>query len=195
MEYHVGLAQDGQLDSRYLLVVACPEWRTKGVVIVALDDDEMRCKPDRLWLKAEDAGLALVNLQMSNVGWEELKEDSLDSAPLDGDNDYGQDADQDEDFGKAPGIGYHIGVYVRDDLDTRALLREIEPAADIKQPSEIVGKALKAVPENEGSRGDLFPRAAIAHPLEASRQPTLHKRMFLVADKVSYTQAGLTLVD
>lgn len=77
VEYHVELAKEGQFDPKYFTVVACHDWRTKGVVIVALDEEEMQCKPDLLWIKAEDAGLALVNLQISNVGWEELKEDSL----------------------------------------------------------------------------------------------------------------------
>jgi len=45
--------------------------------------------------------------------------------------------------------GYHIGVYVRDDVDTRVLLREVEPALDTKQPSEIVCKILRAVLENQ----------------------------------------------
>lgn len=194
VEYHVELARDGQFDPKYFMVVACPERRLKGVVIVALDDDEMRCKPDLLWLKAEDSGLALVNLQMSNVSWEELKEDSLGSASLDDDNNS-HDSDQNEYLGKAPGISYHIGVYVRSDIDTRALLREIEPAADVKQASEMVCKALRAVPENEGSRGDLFSRAAIAHPYKVSRHPTLHKRMFLVADKIDCAREGLHLVN
>jgi hypothetical protein len=77
VEYHVELAKEGQFDPKYFTVVSYRDWRTKGVVIVALDEEEMQCKPDLLWIKAEDAGLALVNLQISNVGWEELKEDSL----------------------------------------------------------------------------------------------------------------------
>jgi hypothetical protein len=165
------------------------------VVIVALDDEEMQCKSDLLWVKAEDAGLALVNLQMSNVSWEELKEDSLDPAPPDGDNNDNHGTNQDECFGKAPGIGYHIGVYARSDIDTRALLKEIEPAADAKQRAEMVCKALRAVPENEGARRDLVSRAAIAHPYEVSKRPTLHKRMFLVADKIDYAREGLYLVN
>lgn len=88
MEYHVGLGREGQFDPKYLIVVACRDWRTKGVVTVALDDEEMQCKPDLLWIKAEDAGLALVNLQVSNMSWEELKEGSLGSAtPDNGDDD------------------------------------------------------------------------------------------------------------
>jgi hypothetical protein len=194
VEYHVELARNGQFDPKYFMVVACLEWRTKGVVIVALDDEEMQCKPDLLWINAKDAGLALVNLQLSNMSWEEFKEDSLESPAPDDEMDDG-DVDQDEDFGKAPSIGYHIGVYVRNDLDAYVLLREIEPAVDIKQPSEIVCKALKAIPENETSQGDLVSRAAIAHPVETSRHPTLHKRMFLVADNLDYSGAGLSLVE
>jgi hypothetical protein len=90
--------------------------------------------------------------------WRRVKEDSLDSmVPNDEDDDDG-DAGRNEDFGKAPGIGYHIGVYVRGDLDSRALLREIEPAVDVKQPSEVVCKVLRAVPARKEARGDLVAR-------------------------------------
>jgi hypothetical protein len=74
-------------------------------------------------------------------------------------------------------------------------LREIVCKADIKRDEEIVCKALKAVPEDEGSQRDLLSRASTAHPVEVSRHPTLHKRMFLVADNLDYANAGLTLVD
>jgi hypothetical protein len=194
VQYHVGLAKEGQFDPKHFIVLACLDWRTEGVVIVTLDDEEMQCKPNLLWIKAEDAGLALVNLQISNMGWEELKEDSLDSTAPEDEDDNGVTG-QSEDFGKAPGIGYHIGVYVRSDNNARALLREIEPAVDIKQPSEMVCKALRAVSEDEGSEGDLLSQAATAHPLEVKRHPTLHKRMFLVADNLDYSQDGLLLVD
>jgi hypothetical protein len=192
VEYHVGLAKEGQFDPKYFIVVACSEWRTKRVVIVALDDEEMQCQPDLLWIKVEDAGLALVNLQISNMSWEELKEDSLDSAAPD---DEDENDDEDDDFGKAPDMGYHIGVYVRSDIDACALLKEIEPAVDIKKPCEMVCKALKALVENEESQGDLVSLAVIAHLFEVRKHPTLHKRMFLVADEVDYTQHGLRLVD
>ena len=194
VQYHVGLAKEGQFDPKHFIVLACLDWRTEGVVIVTLDDEEMQCKPNLLWIKAEDAGLALVNLQISNMGWEELKEDSLDSTAPEDEDDNGVTG-QSEDFGKAPAIGYHIGVYVRCDLDTRALLREIEPAMDNKKASEIVCKATKALPKDKEPHQDLVSGAAMAHPVEASKHPTLHKRMFLVADNLDYTKAGLTLVD
>lgn len=71
VEYHVGLSREGPFDPKCFMVVACRDWRTGGVVIVALDDDEMQCKPDLLWAKADDAGSALVNLQMSNMSCED----------------------------------------------------------------------------------------------------------------------------
>lgn len=124
VEYHVELAKEGQFDPKYFIEVACREWRTKGVVIVALDDEEMQCKPDLLWIKTEDVGLALVNLQISNMSWEELKEESLEITAPDDEDDEGDDGDmgQNEDLGRAPAIGYHIGVYVRSDIDACALL-------------------------------------------------------------------------
>lgn len=99
---------------------------------------------------------------------------------------------RDDDFGKALSIGYHIGIHVRSDIDACALLRETEPAVNIKQLSATVYKALRAVPKIEAINGDLVSRESMADPVEASRHPTLHRRMFLDAEKLDYTQAGLT---
>ena len=133
------------------------------MIVVALDDEGMQYKPNLRWIKAEDAGVALIDLQISKMECEKSQKDSLGSKESYDDTiDGRQDMYRDEFFDKPPGIGYHFGVYMRSDLDARALLRVIEPAADTGKPSEIVCKALRAVPENEESQGDLFPRAAIA---------------------------------
>lgn len=150
VEYHVGLAREGQFDPRYFMVVSCLDWRTQGLVVVTLDDEGMQCKPDVLWIKADDAGLALINLQISNVAWEQLKEDSMDSAaPNDGDVEEDGDAGQNEDFGKAPGIGYHIGVCVRSNFDTRALLRDRASA----EYQATLGDRLQGFEGRSGERG------------------------------------------
>jgi hypothetical protein len=74
----------------------------------------------------------------------------------DKDDDY--DVHKSEGFGKIADIGYHIDVYMylRSDIGTRALLREIEPIVDINQSSELVCKALEAIPGNEGLQGGLY---------------------------------------
>lgn len=107
----------------------------------------------------------------------------------------GHRANRDEDFGKAPGVGYHNGVYVRSDLDTHVLLRETELAWILNNPRNLVCKALRAVSEHEESQGDLVSRAAVARPQGLSRHPIPHKRMFLVATDLDHTQDGLRLID
>jgi len=67
----------------------------------------------------------------------------------DNDGDDGHDVNQDKEFGKAPGIGYFIGVQMRDDLNTRVVLSKIEPAADTKRSLEIVYKISRAVLEDQ----------------------------------------------
>lgn len=48
VRYHVALTQKEEFDPTYFVVLATPEWRTKGVMLVSLDDDDVQCKPDSL---------------------------------------------------------------------------------------------------------------------------------------------------
>ncbi|KAH9842593.1 uncharacterized protein C8Q71DRAFT_209705 [Rhodofomes roseus] len=73
---HLQLADlhDNQYDPTYFIVAIEQNWRDRGVLLVALDDDDLECKVDSCRFKAEDSGLNVANLQISNMGWSELKE-------------------------------------------------------------------------------------------------------------------------
>jgi hypothetical protein len=100
-EYLDNLIATRRFDPFYFVALVDKNWQQKGVVIVAMDDgtgddeeeeedggDHPRaCQIDQLRVPAEDAGLVLVNLQISNVDWAEYKEE------------YGGDGDENGDQG------------------------------------------------------------------------------------------------
>lgn len=198
--YHTDLGREQNYDPVYFIVIADPAWRTKGVVLVTLDDDDLECKPDLLWIPAADAGLTLVNLQISNTDWEETKEgvlyDEAVSNEAEGGEDRGETAeDDDQEFGKAPPMGYHIAVYVREGISPEAVIKEIEPSWSIKRPSEVVCKVLKSGDWTETSEISFVSQAASLHPIQVSKHPTLHATMFLAVENENFVQEGLTLVE
>ncbi|KAH7010709.1 hypothetical protein B0J12DRAFT_747500 [Macrophomina phaseolina] len=66
---HIELAPLRSFDPIYFIVAIDADWRQKGVLLVALDDgnfDEPGCKTDSFVLKPENAGLAVIKLQLGN---------------------------------------------------------------------------------------------------------------------------------
>lgn len=74
IDYHISLGFVPGYDYRWFLAVTSTDWRKTGILIVTLDDDDMECKPDAFFIKPEDSGIVLVNLQVGNTDWYEVKE-------------------------------------------------------------------------------------------------------------------------
>lgn len=74
-DYHLELRNRQQYDPVYFIAVTSPDWQAKGVVLVTLDNDSLKRNVDSIWIKAEDSGLAVANLQIANSSWGEYKED------------------------------------------------------------------------------------------------------------------------
>ncbi|GME28209.1 hypothetical protein F4677DRAFT_407680 [Neofusicoccum parvum] len=70
---HVALPEPLAFDPFYFLVAVDRDWKTKGVLLVALDDENLRCRVDSVLVRARDAGLAVANLQIANEDWAEVK--------------------------------------------------------------------------------------------------------------------------
>ncbi len=75
VEYHVELGFGGQFDGKFFIVVVHPSSYT--VLVVALDDDELQCKPDLLWSKIGKSGLVAANLGIGIIMWDEAKDHSM----------------------------------------------------------------------------------------------------------------------
>ena len=77
VDYHLELGRSGEYHPTYFIVAVHQDWKSKGVIVVTLDDDELECRPDLLWTQAEESGILLVNLQIANTDWYEAKEASM----------------------------------------------------------------------------------------------------------------------
>ena len=196
VDYHLELGRSGEYHPTYFIVAVHQDWKSKGVIVVTLDDDELECRPDLLWTQAEESGILLVNLHMANTDWYEAKEESMVDP-----GDYGNegsgnhshkdpDSSQDgEKYGDPPPVGFHIAVYVGVGVDTNALLKAIEPAAQIKTPQKFVCEILHLYSSN------ITVDAARYHQYHTTEHSTVHKRMFLVADNPNFAEYGVNLVE
>jgi hypothetical protein len=222
VDYHVELGRGGEFDPTYFIVCVYPE--STSVVVVTLDDDELECKPDLLWIKMDQSGLLCVNLQISNTDWAEAQEEDLEGPTWPGDDDHDEDdhdaaaataaADDDEDneddnddadennddddgdqddYGQAPALGFHIQVYLVPGLEENPFVDKLEPLRHLKKAdrSDWVCK-IHRLPKS--ARRDPVKHAVSVHPYRCSAHPTLQKNYFIVADEPNYSEEGVAIV-
>ena len=109
---------------------------------MTLDDDNFICRPDSLGSKTEESGLTLLNLQILNTDWYEVKE----TFALH-DHQYGNNCEDDygsDNHGALLPLGYHIAVYVTKGINSEAMLQAIEPGASYldKSPKDIICRVI-----------------------------------------------------
>ncbi|KZV93818.1 hypothetical protein EXIGLDRAFT_716675 [Exidia glandulosa HHB12029] len=204
IEYHLTLG-DATYDPVHFIVAVERDWRSRGVLLVTLDDDDCVCKPDSFRIQPSLSGIVLVNIRIGNVSWEEEKEgyaiDGQDDGGDDDDkrqDDHDDEGDDDGDDGgsspespsDAPPLGYYIGLYVLESIDAEALVRTLEPGARYKQSEDYVVRLQGVIP----SSSDAVDHAASLHPRRCRKNRWLHKSLFLVADCNPPEEHGLVLV-
>lgn len=216
-DYHLELGKAGAYDPTYFIAAISRAWRSDGVLVVTLEtDDELDCDVDSFRVKAEDSGVMMVNLQISNSRWAEEKEgyalddddDGGDDNDDDGDGDNDKDNDDDDDDhndnegdenenhgdsdqpSKPPPVGFFIGVYTVQGLVKKTLLKAIEPAAEVKTPEEFCCRIQAYLPFD----ADIIAEACKLHPQKVHENKFLHKQMFLVADSKNIQKDGIALV-
>ncbi|KND92804.1 hypothetical protein TOPH_02828 [Tolypocladium ophioglossoides CBS 100239] len=96
VDYHLEHCHGEEYDPIRFIVAVSKDWNEDGVLLVTLDDDELACQPDKIRLKAKRAGLAVANLQIANMDWEDFKEYDLDGEAQTDDEDDGQGDDSDD---------------------------------------------------------------------------------------------------
>jgi hypothetical protein len=191
-------------------------WKSDGVLLVTLDDDQLECHPDKFFCKAENSGLSLVSLQVGNSSWEEEK----DSWELKNGHGGGDDGDWRDDNGNgdgkgekdgqskdesfsdgvqsAPYFGSFAGVYVAKGVDGTAIIQKLEPAASMKKPEEffcrLEADSLGSPSPRELTEKDMIKEACRLHPMRCKRNPHLQKDLFLVATSNDIQRNGVLLV-
>ncbi|KAI2605090.1 uncharacterized protein GGS25DRAFT_503487 [Hypoxylon fragiforme] len=88
-DHHLELVKEKKFEPRWFIAVADKEWRSKGVILVTLDDDELERNVDSFRIRAANTGLTVANLQVANSDWAEEKENY--EFDLDGDDDDDED--------------------------------------------------------------------------------------------------------
>ena len=77
LDAHLELAARDTHDPFYFLVAIHRDWEKKGVLVVGRDYDNHNtdsCRIDAFRAVPRDAGIAIVNLQIANMSWNEEKD-------------------------------------------------------------------------------------------------------------------------
>lgn len=223
IEYHLQLGDSDDFDPRYFIVATNKDWKNNGVLLVTLDDDDLECHPDKFFCRAEDSGLYLINLQIANMDWDEIKESGMDAPANDsddgdnGDDDDAQDRDEprqgqgpetvkeagdikDDGFSDGapavpPPVGFFIAVYVAKGINAATLIQDLEPAAHIKTPQEFVCwlEADNLGGSRASTESTIVREACQLHPLRCKQNPLLHKELLLVATSQDVQHDGVVL--
>lgn len=205
-DHHIDeVVPSGEFDHFHFVAVVDENWREKGILIVALDDDWGELKVDKICIPAAQAGLIVVNLQIGNVGFEEYKEQyescNNDSAG-DGDNrllsaldesiqannrpeDYYSDGAAD----LVPYCEHWIGLYAVEEIPFDELMRRLSPRPVPLE--QCVVRPEGRVPDQESAAIRV---ASSLHPVRCRDNRLLYRKMFLIADRADYTRYGIMLV-
>lgn len=190
-----------EFDPKHFIVVVDEAWQRKGVLMVTLDDEESEGSNDRnvdsFIIKAGDAGLSIVNIQVGNMDWAELKS-NYELQP--GGRDNGGD-----DLGGPPPpkedsiMGFYIPIYIHSQLQPDEVLQQLEPLIRHKTPDQYACRILASLtPSSAASSSsasdDLVAQAAALHPLRCARNKWLHPTMLLVVDTSDPFKNGMLMV-
>ncbi|CAN8101506.1 unnamed protein product [Discula destructiva] len=217
-DYHVELRTRDPLeyDPKHFIVVIDEEWQTKGVLLVTLDDGESEGESetrnvDSFVIKAQDAGLSIVNIQIGNSDWGELKSNyELHSDDKDkddaggGDSSHaGADAGSNDDPGGPPApkesslMGFYIPIYIHSQVQPDDVIERLEPMKRHKTPEQYVCRIQASLTPSSSSSSlssnDLVAQAAALHPLRCAKNRWLHQKMFLVIDTPDPVENGMVM--
>lgn len=201
-DYHVQLGKEGEYDSTYFIAATSLHWRVEGVLLVTLDDDDLECNVDSFRIRADTSGLSLINLQVGNTDWVDVKEnyeignEDDDTSPDEDDNEETGDDERDGDNegtventatitheipSQPPPVGFFIGVYAESETVGTALIRKIEPAANIKSADEFACQLQTAPSSPSSSLEDRITQACKYHPYRTQQTRHLHPNLFLLS--------------
>ncbi|KAK4182602.1 hypothetical protein QBC35DRAFT_444904 [Podospora australis] len=217
LEQNPPSAREHSLDPIHFVVACSRDWKTQGVLVITLDDEDNNdgeFKTDAVKCKAEDVGINLIGLQLANTDWQEFKDSYALPSASGEDGDDGDDDDDDDkndegdhrqeptppdDPGSPtsgpipPSAPAHrdsvpIAVYAVPGVDVQKLIQTLEPGGSRKRP-ENFNCRLQAIL----SSSDPVQEAMDLHPQRCVRNNFLHKFLFLIADTTDFSESGILL--
>ncbi|KAI9865710.1 MAG: hypothetical protein M1813_002168 [Trichoglossum hirsutum] len=184
-DYHLKLAEDGVYNPTIFIVAVQKTWNKDGVLLVSLDWDG-ECGVDTCRMRAEDVASAVMNLEIANMDWEELKDGELPSvesvtAGL------GVTTVESMDRKKLP--HHTFGIYTTAGANMTNIHVQLEPDWDRKRPED----CLCEFAGNMTAYPDPWGEVLSNHPFVCRRVKALHRQLFICADKKDVEKEGVLL--
>jgi hypothetical protein len=146
---HLELGAQGDFDPVHFIVVVDQDWKTSGVLLVTLENDDEPPAVSSFMCKPEGVGQAVQNLQIANMSWEdceemwevggneeaddETEEDEEEKKESPTDAEEGQSDDEGPAYPpKKPAYDYLIPIYILDSADAEAVIASLEEDVDDK---------------------------------------------------------------
>jgi hypothetical protein len=208
MENHIDLCRQGGWETSWFVAVVDKDWGAKGVLLVALRDDFGNNKTDFFRSRASDIGLTLANLQIANMGWDELKDYQGIELPSDDEINEEQEVQENSDSSESgpecppgpPPLGYYIPLYVPQTVEAQKLIKDsLEPGARYKSdPSKdyVIRHQASLITSDNGylHPTDMYRQACTLHLVRCRKNKHLHKTLLLVVDSDNPQTKGITLI-
>ncbi|KAK8112469.1 hypothetical protein PG984_012995 [Apiospora sp. TS-2023a] len=215
-----------RFDPFHFVAVVDKNWRETDLVIVTMDDGtgdeeedgDRAYQIDQLRVPAQDVGLVLVNLQISNVDWADYKEEygGDDDQGDDGDDDGNQDpstetpeddsinkpfdsSQTDEEYSDGASttpryLDYYIGFFAIPGIDFETVMWELHPCWGPRIPIPELGCRPQGHVTAGSTQAEAVAQAKRIWPLRCRNNPQLHRGMFLIVDTPDYHMEGVLLV-
>ncbi|KAI1175853.1 hypothetical protein F4777DRAFT_578638 [Nemania sp. FL0916] len=190
-DFITNVQSSGQFENSYFVAVVDRDWKSNGVALVAVEDEEDDTGDptfDKMTVPLADVGHVLLHLSTANMGWWDFQEvygrseweDGM-MAPADKPFDRHQTDEEYSDGSatKLPSVGYWIGIYAIDGVDFETAMRYIEDD-EWKSVNRLTCRPQGRLPDT--TREETIAEAARLHPMRCRNNPRLHRTMFFVID-------------
>ena len=186
--YHLELAEQREYYPTLFIVAQNQDYEKDGVLLVNLDVD-LDCRVETCRIQAEKAASALVNIRIANMDWEDFKEDELPPAESTAGNTSSSGGEVSQQAStSAPSPVF--GLYSTAGANMTTLPELLDPDFYQKHPRDQQCHSVASYPSSPDPWKQLMAR----HPWNCMRNPSLHRQMFVCADKKEVENEGVFLV-
>lgn len=188
-EYHLELAKERKHHPTMFIVAHQPDYEQDGVLLVNLDVD-LDCRVDTCRIKAADAASAMVNIRIANIDWEDFKEQeppSEDSPTRSVDSRTAAETSQQPPPSSSSAV---LGLYTTAGANMTTLPQLLAPESATQHPKDHRCRSVASYAASPDPWAQLRGR----HPWNCMRDPSLHRQMFVCADKTDVETEGVLLV-
>ena len=190
-DYHLELAHLGQYHPTLFVVAVDQDYMKTGVLLVNLDVD-LDCHVDTCRIKVKEAALALINISIANMDWEDFKEDELSQEnPANTGKATGNSAEAENALQSPPSKPKHVfDIYTTADANMTTIPKQLDPCWDKRHPTYSPCRSVCSYIDF----ADPWQQMINSHPWNCKRDPELHRQLYICADKKDVEAEGVILV-